>query len=160
MKWLAVFFAAHLCLVGTIAAHLDYIPSGILGRALTLYLGVSGSNTRYGFFAPSVGTSLRASFDVQTQNGRTFREWLGNTDGQEASIRIGNLAALFGRFVDDKKMQRSLTASWAAQVFARHPEAKKVAVHVEIYDLPSMAEYREGLRPNWKTMYRGEYLHD
>ncbi|WP_433935238.1 hypothetical protein AB3662_11100 [Sorangium cellulosum] len=57
----------------------------------------------------------------------------------------------------DPAARRSLIASWVAKVFAKHPEAESVAVRLESYDLPSMAEYRAGKQPRWYVEYQAKF---
>jgi hypothetical protein len=49
-----------------------------------------------------------------------------------------------------------LVKSWAAVMFTRHPNASSLTVVVEVYDVPTMAEYRAGSRPAWRIIYRAQ----
>ena len=58
----------------------------------------------------------------------------------------------------DEDLQRGLAASWAGRMLARHPEATRVVVHLDAYQLPTMAEYKRGERPGWSPHYQAEFV--
>ena len=42
-------------------------------------------------------------------------------------------------------------------MFRRYPEAEAVAIRLDVYALPSMEGYRNGVVPKWKTLYRARF---
>ncbi len=120
------------------------------------YAALSGTDSAYSFFAPSVGTQLRASFELTDAEGKTSTDVLTTGTSHEADLRIGDMVAIFSMVGQD--LQRSLAGSWAGRVLARHPEAEHVVVRLDAYDLPTMAEYREGKRPEWSPYYEAEFV--
>ncbi len=135
------------------AAELDYDHAG---RVLAEYGALSGTDSSYGFFAPSVGTQLRVTFVLTDAAGATTTDILTTGVSKEADLRIGDMVAIF--WMDDQDLERAMAGSWAGRMLARHPEAVRVAVHLDAYDLPNMAEYREGKRPEWGPYYEAVFV--
>jgi hypothetical protein len=52
--------------------------------------------------------------------------------------------------------RQQLVKSWAATMFSRHPRAVSLTVMVEAYDIPTMAQFRAGLRPRWIVVYEAQ----
>ena len=71
----------------------------------------------------------------------------------EVLLRETGIAATFWFGMQDQKIRRSLTASWAARAFNEHPNADSVSVRVSAYFLPSMAQIRGGTAPAWVPVY-------
>lgn len=151
---------SHLILVAIGASQLNLWPheSG-LGRSLDYYGALSGAGSGYGFFAPGVGSQLRGSFDIVDGQGGVTPNAIEAGASHEGALRIGNLLGWFWRDTADRKLQRSLAASWAGKMFARHPEAEQVVVRLETYHLPSMKGYRSGKRPHWVPYYEAKFVH-
>jgi hypothetical protein len=138
-----------------------------LGRAARTYGAYSGSDSSYGFFAPSVGPQIRATFTLSDDSGRTWTDTLESRSNREVELRIGGIVALFCS-TDERD---ALAASLAATMFGRHPEARFVTVQAEsygttgtaatsqedLYQLPSMANYRAGERPMWRVLYQATF---
>ncbi|WP_437283739.1 hypothetical protein WME90_44435 [Sorangium sp. So ce375] len=149
--------AIHLGLVivlGVLHVRLPY--GGWAERAVGYYGAFSGASSAYSFFAPSVGPLLWATFQVRDRAGTLTTEVLETGASREADIRVKNIVGMYWD-EQDPAVRRSLVASWAAKVFAKHPEADSVVVRLEIYDLPSMAEYREGKEPRWHVEYQAKF---
>jgi hypothetical protein len=121
------------------------------------YGALSGTDSSYGFFAPAVGTQLRVSFELTREDGTKTTDVLTTGASHEADLRIGDMVAIF--WMADEDLQRSLAASWAGRMLARHPEATRVVVHLDAYELPTMAEYQRGERPDWAPHYEAEFVH-
>jgi hypothetical protein len=137
--------ACHLGLVGLGAARLSPLPPEGGGRALASYGAFSGSGNAYGFFAPSVASQVRADCALYDLAGGS---WAGGPEpdgNREVELRLstlrGQLAVPEGREL--------LAASWATAELARRPEARLCVVQAQVYRMPSMADYRRGVRPTW-----------
>jgi hypothetical protein len=46
-----------------------------------------------------------------------------------------------------------MVASWAARAFGRHPAAREVIVTIEVFEVPTLPETRDGAAPEWETVY-------
>lgn len=147
---LAILLAGgHVTLVACGAAGVTR-PSatGLVGRAVAYYGELSGASNRYGFYAPAVGTELRVTFTVTDGSGRARDDVLAVGCTHEARLRLGSLADMYVH----EECRPALGAAWAAALFGRHPEAERVTLRVEEYDVPTMAGYRAGARPRWRVL--------
>ncbi|WP_437957596.1 hypothetical protein WME76_40810 [Sorangium sp. So ce119] len=150
--------AAHLVVVCLGALHVHIGDEGWARRAVKYYGLLSGADSGYSFFAPGVGTSLSASFQLNDANGETVTDVLETGVSREADIRVRNIIGMF-RLEEDETVRRSLVASWAGKVLARHPDADSVVVQLDTLELPSMAEHREGKTAGWELNYRAKFVH-
>lgn len=150
--------ASHLILVSLGA--LEMLPDGPgwVGRQVANYAALSGADNGYGFFAPSVGTIFRAKFAITDVDGVTTTDVLERGASHEASRRMGYLVDMFWDAEHDAELQRSLVASWVGKMFARHPEAKSITAQLDVYFLPTMAEYRQGSKPAWDPHYQATFV--
>lgn len=160
-RWSLVLGAAatcHLILVSLGALQVSPGGQGWVGRLVATYAALSGADNVYGFFAPSVGTIFRAKFAITDRDGATTTDVLERGASHEASRRMGYLVDMFWDAEHDPKLQRSLVASWAGKMFTRHPEAKSITALLEVYFLPTMAEYRRGSKPGWDPYYQATFV--
>lgn len=149
--------AAHLGCVLLGALHVDPRRAGRLGWRVAYHGALSGAESGYNFFAPSVGALPWARFQVTDARGRVIDDALESGANPEAELRIRSLVSLF-MTAEDASMRRSLAASWAGKVLARYPGAESVVVRLEICDLPSMQEYRDGKRPAWNQIFEAKLV--
>jgi hypothetical protein len=117
---------------------------------------MSGADSRFGFYAPSVGSEYRARFILQDQFGAAWRDAFEEAKSPEVRLRLQGI--IHGGFESATEkasadMRQRLVKSWATTMFKRHPGAVSLGVVIEVYDIPTMAEYRVGSRPSWKTLY-------
>ncbi len=138
--------ALHLGLVAFCSAGLMPSFDNIPGQALRWYGSMSGATNRYGFFK-EVGTGCKVTFLLTDRSGRTWTDTLNQAGNREAEMRAN------GSLYMIHDLGHSLAASWAATMFARHPEAAQVVVQFEQYDPPTMGDYAAGQRPEWNTSY-------
>src|SRR5205085_12124686 len=109
----------------------------------------------YGFFAPTVMDEVALEFeysmgDAMGDHGpNTWTESLDSSFKNEARQRSSTTVDIFAH-VGDKEVQHSMLESWAAWVLARQPRAQSVRVAVKHRVMPTMAEYRKGMRPVWR----------
>jgi len=150
--------AAHLVVVCLGALHVSVGDGGWARRAAQVYGMLSGADSGYSFFAPEVGTTLSASFQVNSANGSKVTDVLETGVSREADIRVRNIIGMFW-LEDDQAARRSLVASWAGKVLARHPDADSVVVRLDTFELPTMADYRDGKTTGWKLNYRAKFVH-
>lgn len=146
----------HLSLVTMGALQIHPQGDGWLYRAIAYYSALSGAESAYAFFARSVTPLPRANFHVSDATGATTTDTLESGASRETEIRILNIITPFLRN-EDPAIHRSIAASWAGKVLARHPGAQSIAVRLETYDLPSMREYREGKPPRWDLHYEAKF---
>jgi hypothetical protein len=151
-------FGCHLALVIAGAAHLTSRVHAPVGRALRFYDALSGAGDSYSFFAPSVGPQLRARFSLSTPQGARYDETLETGKSREVGFRLGNLAGTVYIASTRTDLRRAFLGALAASRFGAHREANRVRVSVEEWEMPTMAEYRVGARPRWRSLRDATFL--
>jgi hypothetical protein len=153
-KLLALAALAHLILVASSAAHLRLAtPRTAAARTIAAYGALSGSDNTFGFFAPHVAPEFHLQFTITSADGRVWEEPANRGVTREASLRFDSMTSLFA--FDD--LQPRIAASWAAALFGRYPDATRVEMLVEAEDMPTMESFRDGNRPEWDTIYTGDF---
>jgi len=142
------------------AAHLGCVAAGALHvkfqralRPLAIYSASSGADSTYDFFAPGVLNDLRATFEMTDAAGGVTFDTLETGASREVDRRYKNLVSTFWMVQEDRSRANAFAASWAGRMLRRHPSAQQVTVRVDVYDLPSMAAWRDGRRPAWNPLY-------
>jgi hypothetical protein len=160
MKQLLLVGAAscHLALVVAGAAHLTSRVHGPVGRGLGLYDALSGAGDSYSFFAPAVGPQLRARFTLSTPQGGRSEETLEAGKSREVSFRLGNVAGTAYALAGSIELHRAFLGALAADRFGAHSEANRVQVTIEEWEMPTMAEYRVGARPRWRSLQDATFV--
>jgi len=151
-------FACHLALVVAGAAHLISRVHGPVGRGLRFYDGLSGAGDSYSFFAPAVGPQLRARFTLETKEGELSEETLETGKSREVGFRLGNLAGTVYIASERTDLRRAFLGALAASRFGAHPEANRVNVTIEEWVMPTMADYRLGTRPHWRSLHEATFV--
>jgi hypothetical protein len=151
-------FGCHLALVIAGAAHLTPRVPGAVARGLRFYDSVSGAGDSYSFFAPAVGPELRARFIVTTPQGTHSEEVLGSGKNREVGFRLGTLAGTVYVLTKRTDLRRAFLGALAANRFGAHPEATRVQVSIDVWEVPTMAEYRTGVRPQWRSLHEATFV--
>ena len=156
-RLLTLLGAGHLVVVICGAAYLlpEQSTSGI-GKTVEWYGRMSGADSQYGFFAPEVTALYRSRFILQDERGATWSDSLEQAKSPEVALRLeGVVERAFSNGAAEESAERRerLVKSWAAVMFTRHLRAVSLLVAVEVFDVPTMAEYRGGDRPEWKALY-------
>jgi hypothetical protein len=121
--------------------------------ALRTYKNLSGIFRDYRFFAPAVASDLRAGFFLEQPDGTsTFEALL--TDNLEVGFRYNCIVSASMR---DAKLRDLMAQSWSAMMLGNHPEATRVTVVAQSFELPSMRAFAAGARPSWKMVYAGTF---
>jgi hypothetical protein len=139
--------AGHLALVACSAFGVSlFTPESSGGQAVRLYGALSGSENRYGFFAPGVGAQFRATFRLTDGKGRFWSDVLGPGDNQESRLRFDGSVGMYGN------LGPHMATSLAAAMFGRHPDAEVVLVRIEIFNPPTMDQYQAGAPLEWQLI--------
>jgi hypothetical protein len=154
---IGVLIGAHLLCVLAGATHLRVPYAGRFTRAVGYYLGFSGAIYSWGFFAPNMGSQFKTDFVIHRKDGAISRERMGAHGPNEVLLREAGIASTFWFGMTNRKIRRSLTASWASDAFNRHPDAQQVDVQVSAFYLPSQQQLREGVPSKWVPMYAASY---
>ncbi|MFY0535424.1 hypothetical protein [Nannocystis pusilla] len=139
--------AAHLVLVAL--GGLGFCPCGAgpLGPLLIAYGVLTGADNGYGYYAPSVGDPPTLTLTLVDDAGRTAVDSLAPKITREATIRVEDLIEVFHDRRSDDTVRGRLAASWAATLFARHPEARSVTVDMGFHRVPSLVKAARGAGP-------------
>ena len=92
-KLISFLAAAHLLIVCLGAGQIEVIKWPIIGNALAYYGALTGASSGYGFFAPGVGSSFRAEFDVASKSN-SFTTKLEQNNNRESDLRFGNILGM------------------------------------------------------------------
>lgn len=150
--FLVIVFSWHIALVVAGAAHLTAQLSGPFGRGARFYDALSGAGDSYSFFAPEVGPQLRARFVLFSPMGERSEEMLETGKSREVGFRLGNIAGTIYIATKRTDLRRAFLGALAASSFSTHPKASLVQVNIEHWVMPTMAEYRAGVRPEWRGL--------
>ena len=156
LKLLAALAAMHCLIVilGSTGVRLE--STGAIGELVTYYGALTGAERGFGFFAPEVTTEARAVFELVDAKGTTTIRRLEDGVTSESALRMYSVTSQFWQALDsgDTAIRHSMAASLAGKMFARYPEAVQVSVKFDVYVIPTMEEFRDGVRPGWKRLYQ------
>lgn len=143
----------HLVLVICGAFKRPLLPKELpASEPLRIYGAVSGADSNYGFFAPSVGPQLRAIFTLTDRDGKSWTDTLTRGLNAEATLRAGNTVSVIASPELTEETRKALVTSWALAMFNKHPTVVELIIRVEVFDPPTMTEFQEGTRPEWKMV--------
>ena len=95
---------------------------------------------------------MRARFILSSPQGERSEETLETGKSREVGFRLGNLAGTIYIAAKRPDLRRAFLGALAARSFGAHPEASHVQVHIEEWVMPTMADYRAGVRPRWRVL--------
>lgn len=156
--------ARHWIAAGAAALHLTVVAAFVWAgppaadsapeRVLRAYQNLTGLFRDYTFFAPSVASDLRAGFllDGGGDDPPTFISFLAQN--REIGFRYNSLIASTMR---EPRGRDLFARSWAAFILGSQPDARRVTVVVEAYDVPSMEAFRAGEPARWRLVYAGQF---
>ena len=101
---------------------------------------------------------MRARFVLFTPRGERTDETLETGKSREVGFRLGNLAGTIYLVAERTDVRRAFLGALAANRFGAHPEASRVQVNIEEWVMPTMAEYRLGARPRWRSLYDATFV--
>jgi hypothetical protein len=105
-----------------------------------------------------VGPQLRAKFVLSTLEGARTDETLETGKRREVALRLGNVAGTILLLAERTELRRAFLGALAANRLAAHPEADRVQVSIEEWVMPTMAEYRLGFRPRWRSVLDATFV--
>ncbi len=154
--------------VALIVVHLNLISLFIMGGSgfesdsalnmtLRTYRNAIGLIRDYSFFAPRVAADTRGGFLLEKDG--EVSQFVPMTDPAREVDR--RLTCIMGATMGFKEETRAVvTRSWAAWALGHHPDATKVTVIAQTFELPTMREYALGARPSWKTIYAADFARE
>ena len=150
----------HLTLVALSACYVVLPHKNGFWKVLDFYEKASGSDSSYGFFAPSIGNKSRIRFDVFDKDQRVLVKDLELSPemNREETIRLGGIFDEYtSEDAEEEEFRRNLGSSLAASVFGRYPEARALNLRVEEFVHVSMEEFRSGKRAQWEQIYQASF---
>lgn len=155
VQFVFVFFGAAQIPLALPILHMPYLEI-----PLSFYSEMSGASHGYGFFSPGVYSQIRSVIDIYDNDGRKTTKSIDAGLNREAELRLNDIVEQFiNEFEDPVQFQRSLAASLAGSIFAKHESAKKVDVRIEQYTPPSRIAYLHGHRSLWEQVYSAKFIH-
>jgi hypothetical protein len=101
---------------------------------------------------------LRAGFILSTLQGARIEETLETGKSREVSLRLGNLAGTIYVVARRTDLRRAFLGALAASRLRAHREANRVQVDIAEWVMPTMAEYRLGARPRWRSLHEATFV--
>ena len=95
---------------------------------------------------------MRARFILSSPQGERSEETLETGKSREVGFRLGNLAGTIYIAAKRTDLRRAFLGALAASSFGTHPEASDVQVNIEEWVMPTMADYRAGVRARWRVL--------
>jgi hypothetical protein len=101
---------------------------------------------------------LRAGFILSTPQGEHVEETLETGKSREVGFRLGNLAGTIYVVARRTDLRRAFLGALAASRLGAHREANRVQVDIQEWVMPTMAEYRLGARPRWRSLHDATFV--
>ncbi len=101
---------------------------------------------------------MRARFDLTTRQGERSEETLDSGKSREVGLRLGELVGTVYLAARRTDLRRAFFGALAANRLGAHPEANRVQVTIEEWVMPTMAEYRLGARPRWRSLHDATFV--
>lgn len=147
----------HLSLIGGFALSSSLSPRaqpseektpGVGYSAVKLYTIYTALHADYSFFAPEVGSSHELQIEFTDKTDASYEIQLSPSN-REVNVRFSCMLLIFTR---DRVFQELIARSIAATAYKQCPSATSITVSVYRYNLPTIAEYRSGQKPD-RTLY-------
>ncbi len=152
---IAVLIGLHFFFIIIVATHLYDVMSG--WRFLTpvtaltdYYSAITFANRNFGFFAPSVTSDWNVRILLTSASGRV-RPYAFILANREMHVK---LYSMLGHFAEANSSMDLFARSWAVKAINENPDIVRVDVIVTQNYVPTMAEYRRGLRIKPLLFYR------
>lgn len=142
---------AHLVVAALFSTHVPVervLPAGLL-RVLGAYGDLTGARTHFDYFAPDVAPQARGYVLLTASDGSVSRR-----DIRAANDEVNTRLAIMMSYLGDRRVREFLMHSWCLHFLSAEPQLAAAEARVEIIEIPTMAEAREGKRPRWLPLDR------
>jgi hypothetical protein len=148
------FIVFHLSMIFLAITHLNGVFSKVsllkpYTYIATYYQKITYCNRRFPFFAPSIGTQLISEVICTDKNNRVFL-FKFPLPNRELELRYNNSHKFFLK----EPLRSRIVKSWARYIKARNEDVRKAEIRVYNIDMPTMEEYRKGLRKTTNLYYK------
>lgn len=147
----------HLLMIMLFATHYSNWgqSESLLHKGITTLGYYSGSNNVFSFFAPGLSDQPYVIYTVRNKDGREF-----NVDFSGGSPDFRNrLNNIYG-YLAFPESRQVFSASLANVVSLRYPQSSMIRVAMVVQQIPSMAEYRSGIRRSWHYWFHNDFKKD
>ncbi len=146
--------ALHLFFVLLVATHgrsllARWPAAGPVVAASDLYESLTLANRNFGFFAPDVTGDFVVRCVLVDAKGLR-RNWSFRPPNREMEVRLYSMT---GHFSLDPDARDLFARSWAVRALNEDPDAVRVEIDVAQHVLPTMGEFRRGVRTVERAFY-------
>lgn len=146
----------HLLLMSLGAMRAD-LKNPAFTQFYDFYGWLTGASQAYNYFAPEIGSELRARLEIRGPGPELRHDTLSPGMSREAQLRLNGIVGELGQAIAQPEERQAISAVWAARSFQKYPDAATVTVVLESFRLPSLVEYRRGERTGWDPFYSGTF---
>jgi len=120
-------------------------------QAISGYLNATGVEAGYSYFAPNVPDSYKIVFELQYPDGHAEFE-LPQVSGKATGLRLSTLLDAIAD-TEYEPLRAMMVKMLAYAVWQEHSEAVKVRAVFGYVDLPTPAEYRQGKKESYHSLF-------
>ncbi len=136
--------------------------TGAFSDVFRLYSDYSGAETGYGFYAPNVASQFLVLYTIKDDDGNVIETSLPRHYSKEALTRYFTAFDVFMDKIDkpDEKYDNFMDVimkSMALKVLEDHPPYRNIEADLLVYDLPVIAEFQAGERPDYAHILHYDY---
>jgi len=132
--------------------------SNPLRQTFATYLGLSGIDAGYGYFAPNVANSYRLLFELHYPDGHTEYR-LPRVNRPAAGLRLASLLEQIGRTQSDA-LREYMVKTLAGSVWREYPEVKAIRATLAQMVQPTVADYVRGKELVYEPLYTYDFSLD
>jgi hypothetical protein len=142
---------AHLVVAALFSTHVPaerLLPAALV-RLLGIYGDLTGARTHFDYFAPEGAPQARAHVLLTARDGTVTRR-----DIRAANDEVNTRLAILMSYLGDRRVRELLMHSWCLHFLSADATLAAAEARVEIIEIPTMAEAREGRRARWLPLDR------
>jgi hypothetical protein len=129
----------------------DSLPkSNGLRQVLGAYVGTTGIDAGYSFFAPHVPASYKLTFELHYADGRVEYQTL-QLKTRAGQLRIATLLDLIGN-IDDPEVRKGMIKFLVHAVWRDHPDVSLVRVVFGTVNFPTAADFARGQQESYRVV--------
>ena len=156
-KYVYLLVALHLIMVVLYASHFAEWGAGksVISRAAGTVGHYTGSNNIFSFFAPGLSDQPYVIYTILDSSGK---EYIIDLKGKspDFSNRVNNI---YG-YLTLEEGRQIFSASLSRFILNKYPDAQKVRVAMVVQKIPTMDQYRNGERCQWRFWFHRDFQRD
>ncbi len=123
-------------------------------QVILAYLNTTGIEAGYSYFAPNVPSNYKIVFELQYPDGHSEFE-LPQVSGRATGLRLATLLDVIAE-TEYEPLRVMMVKMMAYDIWQEHSEAVKARAIFGYVDLPTPAEFREGKRESYHSLFAYE----